>query len=219
MKFCNRRVTKKKLMEFQNWYKANYEYATQCNYHSNIKNLLEWLFKKTGNPEFREMKEILEPPRKSSKKINPILIREPDIHNLIKAVWNTDTTLQFKLKHIAGILFAAYTGQRPQATIGKLTLEEFREAIQRSAPSCGFQRRRIRRGSPTGSPLHPVVVDWVKVTSTITILNWRGRKQKAWLSATTACESLFDRLKLPRVSGEQVIKALVKAGWSFLELL
>ncbi len=148
-------MTKKKLMEFQNWYKANYEYATQCNYHSNIKNLLEWLFKKTGNPEFREMKEILEPPRKSSKKINPILIREPDIHNLIKAVWNTDTTLQFKLKHIAGILFAAYTGQRPQATIGKLTLEEFREAIQRDPPLLWIPEEKDKERLPHWVPPPP----------------------------------------------------------------
>ena len=46
-------------MEFQNWYKANYGFEAQAKYHSNLRNFLEWLYKKTGDPAFREMREIL----------------------------------------------------------------------------------------------------------------------------------------------------------------
>ncbi len=33
---------------------------------------------------------------------------------------------------IAAVLFASYTGQRPQSTIGKITFLELKEALNRS---------------------------------------------------------------------------------------
>jgi len=132
-------------MRFQNWYKSKYGFESQAKYHSTIRNFLEWLYKRTGDPRFRDYKEIFESPKKESKKLNTILIREVDIHNLIKAIWEKDPTPYLKLKHISGILFGAYTGQRPISTISRITVDELREALQRDPLFCGFQRRRIRR--------------------------------------------------------------------------
>ena len=39
-----------------------------------------------------------------------------------------------KLKFITAILLAAYTGQRPQATIDKTTFEDLEEALKRDPP-------------------------------------------------------------------------------------
>jgi len=60
-------------------------------------------------------------PKKNSKKLNP-LDRSTTWY---LTVWRQEKDLYFKLKHITGILFATYTGQRPQSTISKLTVEEF----------------------------------------------------------------------------------------------
>ncbi|AEA47738.1 hypothetical protein [Archaeoglobus veneficus] len=73
------------------------------------------LYKRTRNRFFRDIQEVLERPQKPTKKINTILIREPDVENVLKAIWNYPVPLPIKLKYIAGVLFAAYTGQRPGA--------------------------------------------------------------------------------------------------------
>ncbi len=86
MKHTKGILTRENLMKFQNWYKTSYKYEAQCKFHDNTRNFLEWLSKRTGNDEFKAMKEILERPQRDSKKLNPIILREPDIHNLIKAV-------------------------------------------------------------------------------------------------------------------------------------
>jgi len=90
------------------------------------------------------------------------VLREPDIHNLVKAVWNFPFTPYLKLKLIAGILFAAYTGQRPDATTGKLTFEDFEEALKRDPPMLWIPEEKDKESFPHWVPLHPVVVEWVK---------------------------------------------------------
>ena len=96
------------------------------------------------------------------EKLNPILLREVDIHNLVLAVWRQEKDPYFKLKHIAGILFAAYTGQRPQSTISKLTVEELREAISREPPVLYIPEEKDKENFPHWVPLHPVVVEWLR---------------------------------------------------------
>ncbi len=162
MKHTRGNLSREKLMKFQNWYKTNYEYEAQCKFHDNTRNFLEWLYKRTGNEEFRKLKEVLERPQKASKKINFIVLREPDVHNLVKAVWNSTFTPYLKLKLIAGILFAAYTGQRPDATTGKLTFEEFEEALKRDPPMLWVPENKDKESFPHWVPLHPVVVEWIR---------------------------------------------------------
>jgi len=194
LKFSNHTVTKEKIMEFQNWYKANYGYETQCKYHNNLRNFLEWLSKKTGNPEFREMREILEPPKKNSKKLNPILIREPDIHNLLIAVWNSALPPLLKLKYIAGILFAAYTGQMPESTTTKLTAKEFREAVERNPPLIYVPEEKDKENFPHWVPLHPVVVEWLKAYLEV----FEGSDDEP-LFSYYSMRKMFDRLDVKAV--------------------
>ncbi len=72
-------------MRFQNWYKSYYDYEAQRKFHTNMGNLLEWLRKRTGNSYFLELKELLESPKRDSKKINPIILREDDVRNVIRS--------------------------------------------------------------------------------------------------------------------------------------
>ena len=160
--FTKGKLTRNKLLKFQNWYKKKYEYEGQIKFHDNSRNFLEWLYKKTGSEEYRKLKEIFERPKRDSKKLNPILIREPDIHNLIKAVWETNLTDFAKIRFTTAVLFGAYTGQRPDATSGKLTFEEIEEALSRSPPILWIPEDKDKENFPHWVPLHPVVVEWLK---------------------------------------------------------
>ncbi len=155
-------MTRDKLIDFQIWYKTKYDYQSQCKFHDNTSNFLEWLYKRTGNEEYRKLKEILERPQKSCKKLNPILIREIDIRNKLTAVWRANFKPYQKLRYIAGILFVSYTGQRPDATIGKLTFDEFREVLSRNPPLLWIPEEKDKERFPHWVPLHPVVVEWVR---------------------------------------------------------
>jgi integrase len=157
----NWEINRDTLLNFQNWYRANYGFEAQAKYHSNIKNFLEWLYKKTGNHFFRDLKEVLEPPKRDSKKLNPIIIREEDVKNIIRAIWKGNYPPFLKLKYIAGILFASYTGQRPESTIGKITVGEFKEALSRNPPVLWIPENKDKERFPHWVPLHPVVVKWV----------------------------------------------------------
>ncbi|WP_456469640.1 hypothetical protein [Archaeoglobus sp.] len=199
LKFSKYKIDRDSLMRFQNWYKSKYEFEGQAKYHSNLRNFLEWLYKKTGNHAFRELKDILEPPKKDSKKLNPILIREPDIHNLIKAVWEKDPTPYLKLKHITGILFAAYTGQRPDSTIAKITVDELRETISRDPPVLWIPEEKDKERFPHWVPIHPVLREWLQAY----IEHYNPELEKEQVRGIAfsyySMRKLFDRLNIKAI--------------------
>ncbi len=199
LNFAKYEINRDKLMEFQNWYKSKYEFETQAKYHSNLRNFLEWLYKKTGNPQFRDLKEVFEPPKKDSKKLNPILIREPDIHNLIKAVWKRDPTPYLKLKHISGILFAAYTGQRPDSTISKITVDELREAIRRDPPLLWIPEEKDKERFPHWVPIHPVLRDWLEAYVEVYDPTLEKKQSRGLAFSYYSMRKLFDRLNIKAV--------------------
>ncbi len=170
MERTNGVLSRESLIKFQNWYLSHYSYQTQKKFYDNTRAFLEFVFKHTGNPLARELKEILDRPQKPSKKINEILIREPDVHNVIKAIYTLPPspydppwkTAYYKIKYIAAILFAAYTGQRPDATIHKLTHSDFEEALKRDPPMLWVPAEKDKEWFPHWVPLHPVVVEWLQ---------------------------------------------------------
>ena len=199
LNFANYEINRDKLMEFQNWYRSKYGFETQAKYHSNLRNFLEWLYKKTGNPQFRDLKEVFEPPKKDSKKLNPILIREPDIHNLIKVVWEKDPTPYLKLKHISGILFAAYTGQRPDSTISKITVDELREAIRRDPPLLWIPEEKDKERFPHWVPIHPVLRDWLEAYVEVYDPTLEKKQSRGLAFSYYSMRKLFDRLNIKAV--------------------
>jgi len=66
-----------------------------------------------------------------------------------------------KLKHISGVLFAAYTGQRPDSTIAKITVDELRDAISRDTPVLWIPGEKDKERFPHWMPINPVLRDWV----------------------------------------------------------
>jgi integrase len=83
------------------------------------------------------------------------------VKNIIRAIWKGNYPPFLKLKYIAGILFASYTGQRPESTIGKITVGEFKEALSRNPPVLWIPENKDKERFPHWVPLHPVVVKWV----------------------------------------------------------
>jgi len=156
------KFTVETIMNFQNWYRSTYGYEAQCKFHDNTKNFLGWMYKMTGNKEFKILQEILERPKRDSKKLNPILLREDDIRNLIEAVWNSNFTKYSKVKLTSAILLGAYTGLRPEATIGKLTMEDIEKALERDPPLLWIPEDKDKERFPHWVPLHPVVVEWLR---------------------------------------------------------
>ena len=149
-------------MRFQNWYKTHYDYEAQRKFHTNLGNLLEWLRKRTGDNHFLELKDLLEPPKRDSKKINPIILRENDIKNVIRKVWYSDYDSFNKLRLISAVLFASYTGQRPQATIAKITISELEEALNRRPTLLWIPEDKDKERFPHWVPIHPVLSKWLE---------------------------------------------------------
>ena len=156
------KINRKTLIKFQNWFKSKYGYQSQCKFHDNTKNLLEWLYKKTGDTFFRDLQDVLERPTRDSKKLNEILVREADIKNVIKATWRIKIPKEYRIKYVAAILFAAYTGQRPDATISKLTYNDFKDALSRKPPIIYIPEEKDKERFPHWVPIHPVVAKWLK---------------------------------------------------------
>jgi integrase len=117
----------------------------------------------TGSSYYRELQELLEPPVRSSKKLNPILLREEDIRNLITSLWKLDHySKSLKIKYTTAILFLAYTGQRPDATASKITVEELREAIKKKPPMLWIPEKKDKENFPHWVPIHPILKEWIE---------------------------------------------------------
>ena len=170
LKRTNSKLTRESLLAFQSWYMKNYDYEAQKKYYDNTRAFLEYLYKETGDEYYRQLKDIFDKPQRPSKKLNPILMRPPDVKNIIRAIYNMPRSpydppwryAYFKIKHIANVLFAAYTGQRPDATISKLTFQDFEEALSKNPPMLWVPEEKDKESFPHWVPLHPVVVEWLK---------------------------------------------------------
>ncbi len=163
-------LSKDRILKYQNWFMQNFGYEGQRHSYLHFRAFLKYLYKLSRDPLLLDFMELMTRPKRPSKKINPIILREPDVKNLINAVYNIPPspydpayrTAYHKLKFIAAILFAAYTGQRPQATIAKLSFEDLTTALERNPPMLWVPEEKDKERFPHWVPLHPVVVGWLK---------------------------------------------------------
>ena len=164
-------ISRETLLKYQNWYMSKYpSYESRHKCYTYARNILEFLYKMTGDYRFRELKEVLEKPQRPSKKINHIILREDDVKNVIRAIYNLpknphDSNVRHyysKIKFIAFVLLTSYTGQRPESTLVKLTLEDFEEALKRDPPMLWVPENKDKENFPHWVPLHPIVVEWIK---------------------------------------------------------
>lgn len=83
---------------------------------------------------------FLELPRavKERKYVTSRIMTKEDVENILSAIKQAycigDIDSNHYLNYTALVLFGAFTGQRPLATIAKLTVGQFREALKTSTP-------------------------------------------------------------------------------------
>jgi hypothetical protein len=166
------------------------------------KAFLRYLTKMRLDTRYKEFDLFLEMPKtvKESKSITQRIVTIEDIKNVLSAIDEANNNAEFTARqrqnYKALVLFGAYTGQRPLATIRKLTVGQFRAALQRdpSVLDALPQQDKIRMQHYV--PLHPYVVDAVTP-----LLDGRNRKDDTRIFAHEYFDKWARRKKIPLVYG------------------
>ena len=103
---------------------------------------------------------------KDRKHVTSRIVTKEDIENVlteIKGAYKDGEIDQYHyLNYRAITLFVAFSGQRPLATISRLTVGQFREALKRDKPVLDIPSDCDKIRMQHYCPLHPQVVDAVK---------------------------------------------------------
>ena len=133
---------------------------------------------------YKEFELFLEMPKavKESKRITQRKVTTEDIKTVLSAIEEGRENREFTTRQYqnckALVLFHAYTGQRPIATIRKLTVGQFRAALRRDPPVLDVLPQQDKIRMQHYVPLHPCVV------ATVTpLLNGRNRKDDTCIFA------------------------------------
>jgi hypothetical protein len=86
-----------------------------------------------------------------------------DIENVLSAVEDALQSEQIDDCHYqnygAMVLFSAFTGQRPQATIARLSVRQFRNAVGHDQPLLDIMPEQDKIRMQRYCPLHPAVIE------------------------------------------------------------
>ncbi|MGB9372167.1 MAG: hypothetical protein WCB79_09605 [Halobacteriota archaeon] len=129
------------------------------------KAFLCYLSKTRFDPRYKSFDLFLALPKglKERKHIATRIVTKADIENVLRAIEraHVDEELSSQLYHNyrATVLFGAFTGQRPLATIAKLAVGQFREALKTSKPVLDIPPDCDKIKMQHYCPLHPQVVD------------------------------------------------------------
>ena len=76
LEVTGRIISRDSILKFQNWYMTKYShYETRKKYYTTTKNFLKWLYKKTGDYRFRELKELLVTLKDQAKRSTPSTLK------------------------------------------------------------------------------------------------------------------------------------------------
>jgi hypothetical protein len=170
------------------------------------KAFLRYLTKMRLDTRYKEFDLFLEMPKtvKESKRITERIVTIEDIKNVLSAIdednKNAEFTARQRQNYKALVLFGAYTGQRPYATIRNLTVGQFRAALQRDPPVLDVlpHQDKIRMGHYV--PLHPCVVK-----AATPLLEGRNRKDDTRIFAHEYFDKWARRRKIPLLHGEHFV--------------
>jgi integrase len=170
------------------------------------KAFLRYLSKTRFDPRYKEFDLFLEMPKavKESKRITQRIVTIEDIKNILSAIEEGGEHREFTARqcknYTALVLFGAYTGQRPYATIRKLTVGQFRVALQRDPPVLDVLPEQDKIRMEHYVPLHPCVVDAV-----IPLLDGRNRKDDTRIFAHEYFDKWARRKKIALVYGRHFV--------------
>jgi integrase len=122
------------------------------------------------------------------------IITHTDIENVLTHIKRAELegriTSDRALEYTAFILFSAYSGQRSMATVGKLTVGQFRDALASEKPVLQVRANQDKIRYEHYVPLHQAVID--AITPLLC-----GRVKNEKMFSYNAIEQWFKRAKIP----------------------
>jgi hypothetical protein len=157
---------------------------------------LKFLAKTKMEPRYTSFEVYLEMPRavKERKSMTQRIVTKDDIENVLEFIKQAERdekiSAERSAQYSAIIIFGAFTGQRSEATLAKLTVGQFREALQSEKPVLKVETSQDKIRMSHFVPLHPQVISAVK-----SILG--GRKDEDRAFAYSSFLSWIKRQKIP----------------------
>jgi integrase len=126
---------------------------------------LRYLSKSKFDERYAAFDLFLELPRavKERKHVTSRIVTKEDVENVLEAIEHAhnngrlDTCRYLNYKAI--VLFGAFTGQRPLATVARLTVGQFKEAMKLEKPVLEVLPEQDKIRMQHYCPLHPQVVE------------------------------------------------------------
>ncbi len=146
---------------------------------------------------------------KERKNVTSRIVTKEDIENILTYIKKSECdgyiSLDRALQYVAFVVFGAYTGQRSLATMSKLTVGQFRAALQLERPVLHVKSSQDKIKMEHYVPLHPHVIAALQP-----LLD--GRSENASMFAYNSFNQWIKRQKihLSRISGHFVLGDLRK---------
>jgi hypothetical protein len=121
-----------------------------------------------GEPRYQAFAPYLELPKtvKERKSVTSRIVTTDDISNVLQHIAKAEREGQISpersAQYSALVLFGAYTGQRSEATIAKLTVGQFRTGLAADKPVLQVESSQDKVRMSHYAPLHPSVVEALK---------------------------------------------------------
>jgi integrase len=126
---------------------------------------LKYLAKTHFDTRYQAFELFLEMPKglKARKHVTSRIVTKKDVENVLLAIRQTyeeeEIDNHHNLNYRAIVLFGAFTGQRPQATIMQLSVGQFRDALRLQKPVLDILPDQDKIRMQHYCPLHPRVLE------------------------------------------------------------
>lgn len=175
------------------------------------KGFLTFLAKTRREPQFTSFEPYLDMPRavKERKSVTGRIVTKDDIENIlayIKQAENRgDIDSERAAQYSALVIFGAFTGQRSEATISKLTTGQFKEALGSEKPVIRVETLQDKIKMEHYVPLHPQVT-----TAVQTILGDRKNDERIFAYQSFLMWAKRQKIPMMKFKGHFVLGDLRK---------
>jgi integrase len=133
-----------------------------------VKAFLKYLTKMRLDTRYLAFEVFLEMPKKvkTRKAVTSRIITQADVENVLAHIEHAKRegriTERRALEYAAFVVFASYAGQRTMATMSRLSVGQFREALGSEKPVLHVTAEQDKIRMEHYVPLHPIVAEAVK---------------------------------------------------------
>ena len=164
---------------------------------------LKYLSKTHFDTRYQAFDLFLEMPKglKARKHVTSRIVTKEDVENVLRALnrafANGDIDREHYLNYRAIVLFGSFSGQRPQATVARLTVGQFRNAVGHEKPVLDILPEQDKIRMQHYCALHPQVVEAVAP-----LLD--GRRDNELMFKQLSFERWLKQEKIPLLHGSHV---------------